>query len=56
MSGDNSTKRVVIVSGPQGFNAQDALFSEGVDVAEDDVLVTIERPGNIKVEVLEEEE
>jgi hypothetical protein len=51
-----STHRVVIVSGPTGTDAQAALFSRGVDIQENDVLVTIERPGNIEVEVLEPDE
>jgi hypothetical protein len=56
MQEEFSAKRVVIVSGPQGIDAQAALYSEGIDVAEGDLLVTIERPGNVEIEILEEEE
>jgi hypothetical protein len=46
--------RVIIVSGPPGFNPATALFVEAVQVLPDDVLVTIERPGNVQVDVVED--
>lgn len=45
--------RVIVISGPPGFNPATALFVEGVQLLSDDVLVTIERPGNVRVDVLE---
>ena len=47
--------RVVVVSGPPGFDPASVLFAEGVEVDENDTLVAIERPGNVSVEVLEED-
>ena len=46
--------RVIVVSGPPGFNPAAALFVEGVQILSDDVLVTIERPGNVQVDILED--
>lgn len=46
--------RVIVVSGPPGFNPATALFVEGVQVLPDDVLVTIERPGNVQVDIVED--
>ena len=56
MAEKNPTNRVVIVSGPQGFDMQAALFSQGVDIVSEDVVVAIERPGNVEIEVLDPEE
>jgi hypothetical protein len=46
--------RVIVVSGPPGFNPATALFVEGVQVLSDDVLVTIERPGNVQVDIVDQ--
>lgn len=46
--------RVIIVSGPPGFNPATALFVEGVQLLADDVLVTIERPGNVQVDIVDD--
>jgi hypothetical protein len=56
MTEEFSTGRVVIVAAPSGVDTQAALFTRGVDIQEGDVLVTIERPGNIEVEILDPEE
>lgn len=44
-------RRVVVVSGPPGFDPAAALFSEGVILDETDVIVTRQRRGNVDVEV-----
>lgn len=56
MKEEFSTGRVVIVAAPAGVDPQTALFSRGVDIQDGDVLVTIERPGNVEVEVLDTDE
>ena len=48
--------RVVVVSGPAGFDPAAALFSAGVHLRGEDRLVSVERPGNILVEVVEPDE
>lgn len=51
-SQEKSQNKTVIVKGPVGFNPANALFAEGVHVDEDDILIAIERPGNVSVEIL----
>ena len=54
MSQELEPSRIVIVSGPVGFDPGNALFAEGVHVGDDDLLVAIERPGNVSIEVIED--
>jgi hypothetical protein len=49
------TQKVVVVSGPKGFDPSAALFDRGIEISQDDVVVAIERPGNVSVEILEED-
>ena len=49
---EDSDSRIVVVSGPGGFDPAAALFAGGVEVREDDVLVAYERPGNVSIDIL----
>jgi hypothetical protein len=46
-------KRLVLISGPSGFDAATALFAEGVELRDDDMLASIERPGNVEVQIFD---
>lgn len=46
-------RKLIIVSAPKGSDPGDALFSEGIVVGDGDILLFIEKSGNVEIEVLE---
>lgn len=44
--------RLLVVSGPEGFDASAALFAEGITVQPSDTVVRINKPGNVAVRVI----
>jgi hypothetical protein len=46
-------RRLIIVSAPKGSDPGEALFSEGVEVGDQDILLFIEKSGNVEIQVLE---
>lgn len=44
-------KRLIVVSAPKGSDPGGALFAEGIEIGESDILLFVEKPGNVAVEV-----
>jgi hypothetical protein len=44
-------KRLVLISGPSGFDPSVVLFSQGIELREDDVLASVETEGNVEVKI-----
>jgi len=53
LEAERSAGRLLVVSGPDGFDASAALFAHGVTVTPNDLLVTINKPGNVAVRVIQ---
>lgn len=49
-------QKLIVISGPIGFDPAAALFAQGIEVGDGDLWSTIERPGNIEVRVFAREQ